>query len=989
MIQREEAQRWLEEALELPAGASPFPWQRRMLDQLLETGEAPRTVDLPTGVGKTSTMAIWLVARAAGANVPRRLVYVVDRRAVVDQATDVALQLRAWVDRRGDVKASLGLSPDQSLPISTLRGQLADNREWLEDPSAPAIIVGTVDMVGSRLLFEGYGVSRKMRPYHAGLLGIDSLIVLDEAHLVPPFDALLGWVADADEARGRSPVCREVLPPTQYMRLSATMGAASGTVFRLDAEDQRHEEVHRRLEAPKALALLQPALVQAGDKASKRRLETARAEALIARLVEEAAALARNEHGEAQRVLVYCDRRRDAQAVYSQLCERFTVERLEDAPPGKARKRKKPRSKKILEAELELFVGARRVRERQTAARRLAELGFLASQPGTRPTQPTFLVATSAAEVGVDLDADHMVCDLVAWERMVQRLGRVNRRGRGEAQVRVVLPPTLAPRVLKKLSKNDREAERALEDVIERLATPIRTLPLIEDDGPDASPIWDASPKALIALVEEASRDEDLYLTLERAYTEVPLRPPLSRPLLDAWSMTSLKEHPGRPHPAPWLRGWVDEAPQVAVAWRSALPCDSDGRALDSRQIEAFFEAAPMHLTERLETAAAYVCEVLGKRAEKLSNKIAKEHADPTANEPGPFPKLNSCNALAAVVIDASGKVHSYSLREVAEWKSGQGKQAALHKLNGSQLFVHAALGGLENGLLDDKSEGPVPAADDPLAEWLISAEETVGGRASDEPVIPWRIRLVDADALPTKPPWYERLRLPHQETEEGEVVRWWLIEKWRHDAATEEDRSSAHPQLLEEHLDWTADDAARIAERLNLGEPWRTVLTTAARLHDLGKRAARWQRAFHAPNDGNVYAKTLGPVEPGLLEGYRHELGSLLEPESREALQRLAEKDEDAAELATHLVLAHHGYSRPLLPWTGCDQAPPSLARRLAREAAERFVTLQRAWGPWGLAWWEALLRAADQQASRRNDARATSSSAHQIPVEASGGAR
>ena len=45
---------------------------------------------------------------------------------------------------------------------------------------------------------------------------------------------------------------------------------------------------------------------------------------------------------------------------------------------------------------------------------------------------PVFLVATSAGEVGVDLDADHMVCDLVAWERMVQRLGRVNRRGTGQ-----------------------------------------------------------------------------------------------------------------------------------------------------------------------------------------------------------------------------------------------------------------------------------------------------------------------------------------------------------------------------------------------------------------------------------------------------------------------------------------------------------------------------------------------------------------------------
>lgn len=39
-------------------------------------------------------------------------------------------------------------------------------RKWLEDPASPAIIVGTVDMIVSRLLFEGYGISRKMRPYH-------------------------------------------------------------------------------------------------------------------------------------------------------------------------------------------------------------------------------------------------------------------------------------------------------------------------------------------------------------------------------------------------------------------------------------------------------------------------------------------------------------------------------------------------------------------------------------------------------------------------------------------------------------------------------------------------------------------------------------------------------------------------------------------------------------------------------------------------------
>lgn len=56
-----------------------------------------------------------------------------------------------------DLKTALGLG-DRSLPISTLRGQFVDNRDWLADPAAPAIVVGTVDMIGSRLLFMGYGV---------------------------------------------------------------------------------------------------------------------------------------------------------------------------------------------------------------------------------------------------------------------------------------------------------------------------------------------------------------------------------------------------------------------------------------------------------------------------------------------------------------------------------------------------------------------------------------------------------------------------------------------------------------------------------------------------------------------------------------------------------------------------------------------------------------------------------------------------------------
>ena len=39
------------------------------------------------------------------------------------------------------------------------------------------------------------------------------------------------------------------------------------------------------------------------------------------------------------------------------------------------------------------------------------------------PDTTHYLVATSAGEVGVDLDADHLVCDLSTLDSMIQRLG--------------------------------------------------------------------------------------------------------------------------------------------------------------------------------------------------------------------------------------------------------------------------------------------------------------------------------------------------------------------------------------------------------------------------------------------------------------------------------------------------------------------------------------------------------------------------------------
>lgn len=924
----------LAKVLGLASPEGVFPWQSDLLNRFRE-GKIPAGVDVPTGLGKTAVMAIWLVARACGAKLPRRLVYVVDRRAVVDQATDVALSLRKLIDDDAKVREGLGLGKDQSLPISTLRGQYVDNREWLADPAAPAIIVGTVDMVGSRLLFEGYGVRRKMRPYHAGLLGADTLVVLDEAHLVPPFGHLLRSVATEPGLRSRDEQCRQCVPPFRVLALSATGRTQSDDVVALTERDFEHTVVTKRLDAKKSLR------IEALDEGTK--LEDA--------LANQAWKLT-GDGREAVRVLLYSDSRNVARKV---------KEAIEKLAKGDA-KQGKPEVK----IGSGLFVGGRRVFEREGVKERLKSLGFIAGSTVER-SGPVFLFATSAGEVGVDLDADHMACDVVAWERTVQRLGRVNRRGDGAAGVVVLVAPK--PKADKKeqqaldkvarkeeLDEKERKRVEGHEKKVrewENRQKPIKRLPK-NDDGS-----YDASPGALRDLKTRAATDKALQQILDDATTPEPLRPALTRPLVEAWTMTSLEKHTGRPAIQPWLRGWIeDDPPQTAVVWRTHLPVRTGGPTPRKKEIEDFLEAAPPHTSEVLETETFHVVKWIAARAKSVRKQQAGQ--DNVADEP----RLREEDVVAFALDPDGGLRKAFGLAELDPPEDKKAKQEFDKLLAGATLVLDARIAGLRDGLLDDREAGLPRTADDGQ-DWL-------GGGA-----VGFRLRSVEASAVvPRERNWRERLRFASAVTQDGEATRWLIVEKWRHDAATEEDRSAANPQLLDEHQLCTEKHARRLGTALALDDRLADVLALAARLHDEGKRAARWQRAFHAPKDG-MYAKTEGPIDYRLLDGYRHELGSLLRVEMRVEMsvendKRILTLSEEHRDLLLHLIAAHHGFARPVIGTSACEDSPPSALEDKAAEIALRFARLQARWGPWGLAWWEALLRAADQQASRDNDARA-----------------
>lgn len=369
-----------------------YPWQKKLFSDLIRN-EWPHIVPLPTGSGKTTVLQIWLLAlawtlRAKTGWVPRRLVWVVDRRVVVDQVSDEAEQVQERLAELPELRAILANASfsNNPLAIGTLRGQYADDREWAADPSTPAVIVGTVDMIGSRLLFRGYRSGPYHRPVDAGLFAVDSLIVNDESHLSPAFAKLLAAI------HARRPAAGLEGKQSRILLLSATAEQNQQMRrFEHDPEEDVRENKHFAdiFGAPKTL-----------------RLTPLEGKAFDSTVFQIATS------NPAPRTLIFIESPEKASDFADRLSKAgYTTE---------------------------LLTGTMRGLERDELVERENFKKFLKEKP---PEQPVFLVATSAAEVGANLTCERLITDLLEADHMIQRFGRLNRFGGPPGEAFVAFAP--------------------------------------------------------------------------------------------------------------------------------------------------------------------------------------------------------------------------------------------------------------------------------------------------------------------------------------------------------------------------------------------------------------------------------------------------------------------------------------------------------------------------------------------------------------------
>lgn len=417
----------------LNGGHDPFSWQEEVLDHICEHGVWPERINAPTGSGKSSVVDIHLFANALAAvgaapRVPRRLCVTVGRRALVDsQATraDKILECmeKALADGSGEPdilrRVAEALQSFQTrnddkrsapFEIGRIRGELSNRNLPVTDISACAIIAATPDMYGSRALFRGYGSTKAARPRETALLTMDTVMVLDEAHMNRQLLHTTQRIAELQK--------REVnlgVPTLQVVETTATPSTedSESTTLGVDIEaldSPNDKELHRRVYSHKEL-MLHPIDKWDGKPGNPATVNAA-VDAIMERLAHREASEGSEE---AHTVGCIVNHVRTAIAIKEALVKNKVLEKAE---------------------EVQLLVGRMRPSDLEKLQNKHSKLFTTEGDMSVK-----VVVATQTLEVGIDVDFADLVTELAPASSLAQRFGRVNRLGhRTDSKVVVIEP---------------------------------------------------------------------------------------------------------------------------------------------------------------------------------------------------------------------------------------------------------------------------------------------------------------------------------------------------------------------------------------------------------------------------------------------------------------------------------------------------------------------------------------------------------------------
>lgn len=949
-----------------PEGATdfnPFPWQVRLMKEVAN-GDWKEVLALPTSSGKTSVIDIAVFALALQADKPRlertaplRIFFIIDRRIVVDEATAHARELASKLSMalqpeapdsalRRVAQALCSYGGEHPLHVVALRGGMYRDESWTRSPNIPTVCLSTVDQIGSRLLFRGYGIREFARPIHAGLVGNDALLIVDEGHLSNPFLETLKEVA-----RYRGWAEQPVSSPWRVVQMSATPSAQT-EVFKLGPEDEQNAILSKRLNASKLAILVE-----------------AKGEEFEARVVEQARKLA--ERDGVQVVGIVVNRVASARSIFEQM-------RLSDTD------------------EAILLTGRIRPFDRDRLLEQWLERMRAGRKRDAAPVGKLFVVATQTVEVGANLDFDALVTEAASIDALRQRFGRLDRFGELEQSYAVIVlrkdqhwkdDAVYGEAIVKTwewLKKNTRRAGR-----LKAFNFGIKAFDQTRAEGRGAFPQSAVKPAPVLF---------PSYVDTWVQTSPTPHADPDPAPFLhgaDALDAVDVQivwrdDLEGVP-PGNWADIVALQAPTVREAlplpiWAARMWLMESGKAEIADVEGANLASSNGDVTK----ARPALCWRGADESEVVPpGQFAPGDTIVVPSSYGGADEFGWHQQAMASVKDIGDHCTNELAREYA--------RAAGWGVKRRPFRLRLKLGGLLNET-GDETEVTWPTLDeatinDLLSAYLASVEDNAENRfnleaarillkAKGRRIARYPQAAAGAIVVSYKP-------LTANATRQQAVP---LASAEANDDHTDVDDTASTIGVqvtLKEHCRGVADWARKFAADCGLRKQLIDDLWLAGRLHDLGKADHRFQIWLHG-GDEMAWADADEPIaksgmqandraamnyalgRSGYPKGARHELLSVaLVEKYPDVLAQAHDPD-----LVLHLVGTHHGRARPFPPVIP-DPEPVEVtvdldgrvltamsAHRLENLSSgwvERFWSMVQRYGVWGLAYLETLLRLAD----------------------------